>query len=248
MDVAILILIAIASFGLILYITRSGGTEESRFFFNRTLCVLFLLISLLLLPGIVGSFLRGLRENAPRKQEPADCGMDPSPGKHRFFWQGSPESLIPLCVDFIEKNFSRHYTFHSFHAPHLFHYYLAKKGSWSLYTPAWIKTGFLIFFLALCAHLFNGDFLSHSQGRLLILVLAVCFWIPGILVLILAPYQKFWLSLVSREGSVQVNATCVSPFRRAGKEALCSSLEPFVYGSRPAPSRASEAPPSTPSA
>jgi len=132
--------------------------------------------------------------------------------------------LVPHCVEFLETHYSKYYTFHAFHQPLLFYYFLAKRGTPSLYAPAWIRSGLLLFFLASGIHLAGGDILSPQQGRTLFLGLSLIFWLPGFLLIALNPYRKLWVGLIAQEGAVEITVTSVSPFPLSRKKSVCRTL------------------------
>jgi hypothetical protein len=222
-DTAVFFLLALALFCLIYHGTTSGGSDAAAFFLRRNLFLLFLLLSLFLLPGTLLQFLDAARERDPRRQEPFECSIDPCPEEERLSWNGASADLIPYCIDYLDRNFSRYYVFHCLHSPHIYYYYLAKRGMASLFAPPWMKTGFLILFLSLSAWTGFGDFPSAAGAGILVLTLAVGFWIPGCLILLFRPYQKLWLCLVDQEVPIRMTLTCVSPFRKAKRNALCHS-------------------------
>jgi hypothetical protein len=227
-DMAVFFLLVLVSFCLIRPGPASGGSAAGLSFLVRDLFLLFLLISLFLASGTLLQFLDAVRERDPRKQEPFECSIDSAPETKRFSWNGAPADLIPFAIDYLDRNFSRYYVFHCFHAPHIYYYYLAKRGMASLFAPPWIKTGFLILFLSLCAWTGSGNLPSAQGTGLLALTLAVGFWIPGFLILYFRPYQKLWLCLVDQERPAQVALTCVSPYRNMRRNTLCESAESFL--------------------
>jgi hypothetical protein len=224
-DTAVFFLLALVSFCLIQHGTTSGGSDAALSFLMRDLFLLFLLISLFLVSGTLLQFSDAARERDPRKQEPFECSIDSCPEERRFSWNGASADLIPWCIDYLDRNFSRYYVFHCFHTPHIYYYYLAKRGMASLFAPPWMKAGFLILFLSLCVWTGSGALPSATGAGILVLTLAVGFWIPGFLILFFRPYQKLWLCLIDQEGPVQVTLTCASPFRKTRRNELCESAE-----------------------
>jgi len=228
LNAAFLVLILATAVYLLLHVKGIGGSPQGNKPFLRNVIALFLVISTLLIPGVLLQFARALQEREPRKQEPAECAMDPSPREFRFFWKGASQDLIPGCISFLEKHFSRYYFFHSFNAPHLSFTYLAKTGIVSLFALPWIKTGIVLFLLLCSCYLALPGFLPPVEGRLLVLAFSIFFWIPGLWALWFHPYQKIWIRLLERGGSVQITVICVSPFRVSKRNALCSALEPAL--------------------
>ena len=224
----LILLIGFTLFYFFMLLKTTGIVEENRLIISQALGFLFLLMSLLLIPGIYGQFVQANRENDIRPEEPGTDDAESLTSERRIFWNGGQETLIPIFVEFLEQHFTRYFTFHRFHSPPLLYYYLAKKGSLSLYALPWVKSGFLICFLA-CFFIFT-EFIMISvvTGLILLVVVAVFFWIPCIFILIFAPFQKFWLSWVEQGGSVQVTITGSSPFREGKAKALCVSLESML--------------------
>jgi len=114
-------------------------------------------------------------------------------------------------MEILEQNFSRCYVFHRHQTSHLHYYYLAKKGSLSLFAIPWINTGFFFLFLLFYADLITGSF-SFEKNGLLAITIIIGFWLPGLLSIFLFPYQKVWLCLVEEEENLFLSLTCSSPF------------------------------------
>jgi len=228
LDAVCLVLILGVLANLLLNMTGGGYLMEGTVSFQKNAIALFLLISLPLLPGIPIQYARALRERESRKQEPAECPLDASPREYVFFWKGGPQEMIPSCIAFLERHFSRYYVFHRFHPPHLFYTYLAKSGAASLFALPWIKTGLVVFFVCCSMHLALPSLISPSTGRLIVLLVAISCWIPGLWLLCFHPYRKLWLQVLDQGGCVQIRLTCASPFRPMKRDALCLALEATV--------------------
>ncbi len=204
----IFITIIALSFFLWNLITYGPALKDRQYFqvYSKTF---FLLLSLGLFLNIILETRSAFREWATSRETPPLDKSDQLQ-KSRYRMKGPPEILVQHCVETLEKDYKRFYSFHKYQSPYLFYYYLAKKGSFTLFIRPWIKTGFLLFFLLCYAYISKTLFFSMFWGSMIVTVLAAFFWIPGILIHLLIPYQKIWLCIGQEGGDLFFTFTCHS--------------------------------------
>ncbi len=196
-----------------------GPTLKERQYFQVYSKTFFLLISLTLFLNILIETRRAFREWAESRETPPLKKFGQLQ-QSRYRMKGSPQPLIQHCVETLEKDYKRFYSFHKYQSPHMFYYYLAKKGSSSLFIRPWIKTGFFLFFLLCYAYTSKIIYFSMFWWTVIVPVIALSFWIPGLLIHLLIPYQKIWLCIGQEEGNLFFTLTCQSSSHKAKLEDL----------------------------
>ncbi len=202
-------------------LTKGSGLSQPSL--NRIQVVLFLLISITLLWDICLQLHGALREWIQMEEVPTTQDHS-SEREYSYQGNGSIQTLLLHCIEILESNFRRYHAFHHYQHPHVRFYFLAKRGSISLFALPWAKTGFLFLFVIYLFDVSKGVVCSPALYGLIVLATALCFWVPSIIIYILVPYQKLWLCIVEEGGVVHLTLTCSTPFSSARLDSLCSSV------------------------
>ena len=203
----ILLVISISALAFFLYhLIVSGPAMWAHPQMQRYSGGIFLLLATGLLINILLEVFEALKEWGISNETPP-AFLTGRMKQSRFRMTGSPRPLTQHCVEILQHHFPRFYGFHKFKSPHLFYYYLAQKGYYSLFARPWIKTGFLLFFLFYFLYLFQSELLPVWMQRAIIAFLALSFWIPGIIALFFSSYQKLWLCVGQEYGTLYLTLT-----------------------------------------
>lgn len=222
-DVFLLVLAVLAILSLLLngHNLGVGLSEHDRLF--EFPMIVFSLLSIVLLLNIVLQSRNSFREATRILKDPPSSSRQFGPfEKHGFHWKKSTQVLISCCLEELEKNFRRFYSFHRFHPPYLVFYYSAKKGVLSLFAIPWIKTGFLV--LLGYALLMDRNCIDPGAAGWVVLATALCFWIPGLLTYRFFPYRKLWLCFTEEGGKRYLTVTYGSPIGQTQEDRLCASI------------------------
>ncbi len=185
----------------------------------------FLLLVIALSLNILVQFFGALNEGTTLVEPSPDKGATEAGNEFQIRRRGTLEHQIPSCHNFLDETFSRFSSFQQFDAPHLFFCYFAKRGVLSLFSFAWIKTGFLFLLVLTYPGMVDSDNLQAAvdSGIALLLLTTLCFWLPGVLIRFSHPYQKLWLCLAQEGGALSIRVIGHSPLRKARLDRLLRS-------------------------
>ena len=221
----ILLLVATIVLGFLVWNTVLHGTavkEDPDF--QAWAARLFLLLCFTLAFSLLTDAGSALQEGLERRELPPS--RDASSLRERSFRTSEP--LLPLirhCTGELDKHFRRYYAFHSYEAPYLAYFYLAKKGSLSLLGLPWMKTGLLLLFLIGTTSVGHGKGTDFQDWEWALLGVGCSFVVAGLLIRVAIPYRKVWLRIVEENNRICLT---LSSFGRSGDrwfDSFCKSIE-----------------------
>lgn len=220
-----LLLLAVAALAFFAWnLFRNGWAVRDDQDFRAWAEVLFLLLCVALGFSLVLEVGSAWREGLRRMELPPRTGA-PHARQRSFRAAGPVRPLIGHCTAELDRHFRRFYAFHRYQAPFTAYFYYAKRGSLSLLSAPWMKTGLFLFFLIGATTVPRGASPVLRGWETVILEAGGFLVISGLFIRAAVPYRKVWVRIVELNDRACLTLSCSGRSRDPFFEAFSRSLE-----------------------